>query len=220
MQNYSTLQLKTVWLSRRQTTNGISGRLRTPGSEFLGAESTPVFWFFSSEEFGELSKYISSRYTLERPWNERPWNSKLVCSWKIHVWIGPGLFWGLQQKLGQKKNSGNILVLWTAPSNSSEFCKWRIDWTHVRSSIRWIAQEGVRISILFNFKTNITPTFVGCVPCVLIWNIVCYCRGHTSLSESSQRRSKLLPAVQTWIFQEQTKIKFSTARHYESYQNI
>jgi len=52
----------------------------------------------------------------------------------------------------------------------------------------------------------ITPTKGGVLPCVPFWNVVCSCIGSASLLESSRRRSKKIPTVETWIVQEQTNM--------------
>jgi len=72
-----------------------------------------------------------------------------------------------------------------------------------RRTLSWRFQEGVR-----GTKVCQTTSFEnsGGRRCVKRCIFFVSCFGHTSLSESSRRRSKLLPAVQTSNFQEQTNM--------------
>ena len=100
----------------------------------------------------------------------------LVCSWKIYVWTGTGLF------VFRLTSSMLFRIL----------------------QLQGHLFDCSRFHMPFNFWDNPHKRW-GYAMCSF-WNFVCCCAGHTSFSESSQRRSHFLPAIQTSIFQEQTNI--------------
>jgi len=90
--------------------------------------------------------------------------------------------------------TGKNTFIRTLSSNLSGFCKRR-PCTFQGRLIDQESEEGVLIWNFLKIPQRGGEKFV------FFRNVVCFCIGYTSLSESSRRRSKLLPTVQTSVFQ-------------------
>ena len=126
----------------------------------------------------------------------------LVCSWKIEVWTGTGLFWGLQAKaISTDKFWENWIYMNTLGTLVRDFQGKALHVQyHPRDCKRVFGGQGVSKDVFWElWETKVCQT----TSCDESFCVSCF--GHMSLSESSRRRSKLLPAVQISIFQEQTK---------------